>query len=166
MFHTFKRIKTEMAPLVNSTNFFFHSVQLSHVQLSATPWTAARQASLSFTISWSLLKLMSIESMMPSNYLILCCPLSCPQSLPASGSFPVSQLFASGGQSIGTLASVIPVNIQDWFPFGLTGLISLLSKGLSRVFSTTTIWMHQFFGFQLFLWSNSLISGLPLWLSW
>ena len=67
---------------------------------------------------------MSIESMMPSNYLILCCPLSCPPSLPASGSFPASQLFASGGQSIRTLASVIPVNIQDWFPFGLTGLIS------------------------------------------
>ena len=103
----------------------------------------------------SLLKFMSIESVMTSNYLVLCCPLSCPQSLPASGSFPVSQLFTSGGQSIGTLASVIPVNIQDWFPFGLTGLISLLAKGLSRVFSTTTIWMHQFFGIQLFLWSNS-----------
>ena len=97
---------------------------LRRVWVFVTPWTAARQASLSFTISQKLLKLMSIESMMPSNYLILCCPLSCPPSLPASGSFPASQLFASGGQSIRTLASVIPVNIQDWFPFGLTGLIS------------------------------------------
>ena len=74
---------------------------LSHVRLFATPWTAARQASLSFTISWSLLKLMSIESVMPSNHLILCCPLSsCLQSFPASGSFSVSRLFASGSQSI------------------------------------------------------------------
>ena len=90
---------------------------LSHVRLFATPWAAARQASLSFTISWSLLKLMSTESVMPSNHLILCCCFSsCPQSSPASGSFPVSQLFASGGQSIGASASasasVLPVNIQ------------------------------------------------------
>ena len=78
---------------------------------------------LSFTISKSLLKLMSIELMMPSNHLILCCPLSSyPQSFPASGAFPVSQLFASCGQSIGAspLASVLPMNIQDWFPLGLT----------------------------------------------
>ena len=81
----------------------------------ATPWTAARQASLSFTISQSLLKLMSIESVMPSNYLILCRPLlSCLQSFPASGSFPVSQFFPSGGQRIGVSASasVLPMNIQ------------------------------------------------------
>ena len=87
-------------------------------------WTAARQASLSFTISWSLLKLMSIELVMPSNHLILCYPFSsCPQSFPESGSFPMSQLFASGGQSIGASASasVLPVNIQTWFPLGLTG---------------------------------------------
>ena len=70
----------------------------------------------------------------------------CPRSFPASGSFPVSQLFTSGGQSIGTLtsASVLPMNIQGWFPLGLTGLISLLSRGLSRVFSSTTVWQHQF----------------------
>ena len=68
----------------------------------------------------------------------------CLQSFPASGSFPMSQFFPSGGQSIGASASVLPVNIQDWFPLGLTGLISLPSKGLSRVFSSNTIWKHQF----------------------
>ena len=84
---------------------------------------------------------------------------SCPQAFPASGSFPMSQFFASGGQSIGVSAStsVLPMNIQDWFPLGLTGLISLLSKGLSRVFSNTTVQKHQFFGVQLSLWSNSHI---------
>ena len=112
----------------------FSSVQsLSRVRLCATPWTAARQASLSITNSRSLPKLRSIESMMPSNHLILCCPLFLPpQSFPASGSFQMSQLFASSGQSIGGSAStsVLPMNTQDWFPLGLTGLISLQSKGL------------------------------------
>ena len=79
----------------------------------------------------------------------------CLQYFPASGSFPVSQLFTSGGQSIGTSASVLPVNIQGWFPSGLIHLISLQSKGLSRVFSNTTIWKYQFFGAQPSLWSNS-----------
>ena len=84
---------------------------------------------------------------------------SCFQSFPASGSFPVSQLFASGGQSIGVSASasVLPMNIQDWSPLGWTGWISLQFKGLSRVFSNTTIPKHQFFGAQPFLWSNSHI---------
>ena len=120
---------------------------LSHVQLFSTPRTAISLASLSFTISWSLLKLMSIESVMPSNLLILCLPFSCPQSFPASGSFPVSQLFVSGGQSFGasTSASVPLMNIQDWFPLGLTGLI-LLSKGLWRVFCSTTVGKYPFFG--------------------
>ena len=81
----------------------------------------------------------------------------CLQSFPASGSFPVSQLFASGGQSIRALASALPMNIQGWFPLGLTGLISLQSKGLSRVFSSITIWRHRFFGAQPSLWSNSHI---------
>ena len=83
---------------------------------------------------------------------------SCLQSLPASGPFPMSQFFASGGQSIWASgsASVLPVNIQDWFPLGLIGLISLLSKGLSRVFSNT-LQKHQFFGAQLSLWPNSHI---------
>ena len=81
---------------------------------------------------------------------------SCPQSFPASGSFPMSQFFASGGQSIGVSASasVLPMNIQGWFPLGWTGLI-LQSKGLSRVFSNTTIQKHQFFSAQPSLWSNS-----------
>ena len=79
---------------------------------------------------------------------------SCLQSFPASGSFSVSQFFTSGGQSIGALASVLPMNIQDWFPLGLTGL---MSEGLSRAFSNTTVQKHQFFGTQPFLWSNSHI---------
>ena len=96
-----------------------------------------------------LLNLMSIKSAMAYNHPIFCHPLLLlPQSLPASGSFPVSQLFASDGQSIGASASVLPMNIQDWYPLGLAGLISLLSKGLSRVFSSTTVQKHQFLGAQ------------------
>ena len=135
----------------------FSSVQsLSRVLLFATPWTAARQAFLSITKCWSLPKPTSTESVMPSNHLILCHPLLsfCPQFFPASGSFPVSQLFTSGGQSIEASAStsVPPMNIQGWFPLGLTGLISLPSKGFSRVFSSTTIQKHQSFLAQPFLW--------------
>ena len=133
---------------------------LSSVQLFATPWTAACQASLSFTISWSLLKLMFIELVMPPNYLILCLPFSfCPQSFPASGSFPKSQLFTSGGHNIGASASasVLPMNNQGWFPLRLTHLIPLLSKGLSRVFFSPIAWKHQFFSAQPSLWSNSHI---------
>ena len=89
---------------------------------------------------------------------------SCPQSLPASGSFPMSQLFASGGQSTGVSASasVLPVNTQDWFPLGWTGWISLQAKGLSRVSSNTTVQKHQFFGAQLPSQSNSHIHTWPL----
>ena len=148
---------------------FFSSVQsvqsLSRVQLFETPWTAAHQASLSITNSQSLLKLMCIESVMPSNHLILCCPLLLHlQSFPASGSFQMSQFFASGGQSteVSASASVLPKNVQDWFPLGLTGLISLQSKGLSRVCSSTTAQKHQFFSTQLYLWSNSHIHSWPL----
>ena len=95
--------------------------------------------------------------MMPSSHLILWCPLLLLQSFPASGSFPRSQFFTSGGQSIRALASasVLPMNIQDWFPLGLTGCISSQSKGLSRVFSSTTVQKHQFFGVQPSLWSTS-----------
>ena len=87
---------------------------------------------------------------------------SCPQSFPASGSFPMSQLFASGGQNIGASASawVLPVGIQGWFSLGLTGLISLQSRGLSRVFSSTTAWKHQFFNAPPSLRSNSLITHM------
>ena len=81
---------------------------------------------------------------------------SCPPSFPASGSFPVSQILTSHGQSIGASASVFPMNIQGWFPLGLTGLISFKSKGLSRVFSNTTVQKHQYLGTQLSLWSNTL----------
>ena len=126
------------------------SVQLhSYVWLFATLWTAAHQASLSFTISQSLLKLMSIELVMPFNHLILCYPLLLLPSIFPSGSFPMSQFFASGGQSIGVsaLAPVLPLNIQDWLSLRLTGWISFQSKGLSRVFSNTTIQKHQFFYF-------------------
>ena len=86
-------------------------------------------------MSWSLLKLTSIESVMLSNHFILCHPFSCSQSFPASGSFPMSQLFPSGGQNTGASASssVLPMNIQGWLPSGLTGLISLLSKGLKSL---------------------------------
>ena len=141
----------------------FSSVQFSRVWLFATPWTATHQTSLSITSSLSLLKFMSIKSVMPSNHLILCVPFSsCLQSFPASRPFLMSRLFASGGQSIGASASatVLPVNIQDWFPLGLTDLISLQSKGLSRVFSNTTVQKHQFFGAQPSLWVQlSLAQG-------
>ena len=139
----------------------FSSVQLlSHVRLFATPWITARQASLSITNSRSSLRLRSIESVMPSSYLNLCCPLLLlPQSLPASESFPVSQLFAWDSQSIGVsaLATVLPMNTQDWSPLERTGWISLQSKGLSRVFSNTTVQKHQFFGAQPSSQSNSHI---------
>ena len=93
------------------------------------------------------------DAIQPSHPVI---PFSCLQSFPASWSFPVSQFFTSGGQSIrvSASASVLPMNIQDWFPLGLTGWISLQSKGLSRVFSSTTVQKHQFVGTQLSLWSN------------
>ena len=138
---------------------------VKYVWLFVTPHTAAHQASLSFTISKSLLKFMSIESMMPSNHLILCCPLLfCPQSFPASGSFPMSQLFTLGGQSTGASASasVLPKNIHDWFPLGLTAWISLQSKGLSRVFSNTTVQKHQR-KFKSFLYIPTLTSIHDYW---
>ena len=128
----------------------FSSIQsLSRVQLFETPWTTACQASLSITNSQNIPKLMSIESVMPSSHLILCHPLLLPPSpFPSSGSFPMSQFFIWGGQSIGVSAStsVLPMNIQDWFPLGWTGWISLQSKELSRVFSNITVQKHQFFG--------------------
>ena len=125
---------------------------LSRIRLFVTPWTVSHQASLSFTISWSLLKLMSIESVMPSNHLIICCLLLLlPSVFSTTGSFPMSWLFTSGGQCTGASASasVLPVNIQGWFPLGLTDLISWQSKGLSTVFSSTKVQRHQFFGFWL-----------------
>ena len=123
-------------------------VQLpSSVQLFATPWTAACQASLSLTISQSLLKFMFIASVMPS---ILWCPLLfCPQSFSGSGTFPMSHLFTSGDLNIGASASVLPVKYSGLISFRLSGLISLPSKGLAGVFSSTTVQRHQFLVFCL-----------------
>ena len=124
---------------------------ISRVRLFATPWHST-PGFLFFTISWSLLKLMSIKSVMPSNHLVLYHPfLLLPLIFPSIKVF--SNEFASSGQSIwaSASASVLPMNIQGWFPLGLIGLISLQSKGLSRVFSKTTVQKHQFFGAQLYL---------------
>ena len=130
----------------------FSSVQsLIRVQFFATPWISACQASLSITNSRSSLRLMPIDSVMPSSHLILGRPLLLlPPILPASESFPMTQLFAWGGQSTGVsaLASFLPKKSQGWTPSEWTGWIFLQSKGLSRVFSNTTLQNHQFFGTQ------------------
>ena len=128
---------------------------LNRVRLFVTPWTAKLQAPLSSTISQSLFNFMSTESVMLLTASSSSAPFSCClQFFPASGSFPM--LFASGSQSIGAsaLATVLPVNIHGWFPLGLTGLISMQYKGLSRVFSSTTIQKHEFFSAHPSLWSN------------
>ena len=140
----------------------FSSVQsLSHAWFFATPWTAACQASLSITNSQGCSNSCSLSQWCHPTISSSAVPFSsCLQSFPASGSFPMSRLFASGSQSIGASASasVLPMNIQDWYPLGLTGFISLLPKGLSRVFSNTTVWRRQqFFGAQPFLLSSSHI---------
>ena len=137
----------------------------SDVWLFATPWIAARQASVSLTISRSLPKFMFIAQW--------CCPVIsssdalfsfCPWSFPASGNFPMHHLFASDDQNTETSvsASVVPVNVQGWSPLRLTGFISLLSKGLSGIFSSTTVWRHQFFDVLPSLWSSSHTSTWPL----
>ena len=126
--------------ILHSSGIFGSVQSLSHVWLFGTPWTVARQASLSITNSQSLLKLMSIKLVMPSSHLILCLPLLPPSIFP----------------------SISPsMNIQDWFPLW-TGWISLQSKGLSRVFSNTTVQKHQFFGAQPSSQSNSHIHTWPL----
>ena len=132
---------------------------LSHVWLFVTPGTAAGQAFLSFTISWCLLGFMSVELMMPSNHLSAPSPpalhLSQYQGLfQWVGSFPMSQVFTSGGQSIGASASVLPMNIQGWFLIGLTDLISLLSKRLKSLLQhhglkASVLWHSAFFMVQL-----------------
>ena len=146
---------------------FSHSVRLL-----MTPRTTACQASLSITLSWSLLKLMSTELVMPSKTIPSCYPLlPLPSIFPSIRVFLMSRLFPSGGQSIGAAASasVLPMNIQDWFPLGSTSLISLKSKGLSRVSSNTTVQKHSFFGVQSSLWSTLIsihtgnIIALTIW---
>ena len=141
----------------------FSSIQFSHSVVSDSVWVhglqhaslpcpspICRACSNSYPLSWWCHPTIT-SSVIPFS--------SCLQSFPASGSFPVSQFFTSGGQSIGVLASasVLSMNIQGWFPLGLTGWISLLSKGLSRVFSNTTVQKHQFFISQLSLWPNSYV---------
>ena len=139
----------------------FNSVQLlSRVQHFAAPCTAPRQAFLSITNSQSLLKLMSIVLMLPSNHLILSCPfLLLPSIFPSIRIFSSESVLLIRCQSIGASASasVLLMNIQDWFPSKWTGWISLQSKGFSRVFSNTTVQKHQFFGAPFSLWSNSHI---------
>ena len=126
---------TKTSPLNIQCVQFSHSV----VSNSVNPWTAAHQASMSITNSQSLLKLMSIASVMPSNHLILCHPSLLPTSIfRVSGSFPMSQFFPTGGQSIGASAWILPMNVQDWFPLEMNGLISLQSEGLSTVFFNTS----------------------------
>ena len=140
-----------------------HSVSaqsLSSVRLFATPWTAAHPTSLSITNSRDLLKLMSIAAVMPSNHLILCCPhLLLPSIFPSIKFFSNMSALCIRWPKHWSFSSepVLPMNIQDWFPLGWTGWMSLLSKGLQRIFSNTTVQKHQFFGTQLSLWSNSHI---------
>ena len=126
---------------------------LSHVRLFATPWTARLPCpSPSSTVCSNSCRLSQWCHPTISSFVT---PFSlCPQSFPVSVSFPMSWLFASGGKSIGASASVLPMNIQGLFPLGLSTLISLLSKGLSRIFSSTTVQTHQFFGTQPSSWSN------------
>ena len=125
---------------------------------SETPWTAAHQAPLSFTQSPGLCaSSCSLHQWCHPTISFSAAPFSSyPLSLPASGSFPMGQFFISGGQSTGASASasILPKHIQDWFSLGLTGLISLFSKGLSGVFSETTVWRHQFFGAHPSWWSQ------------
>ena len=154
----FKRVLLIILPkskhLDNFDNYYvFYNVfssLLSPFWLFETPWTAARQASLSITNSWSLLKLISIESAMPSNHLILCRPLLLPPSI-----FPSIRVFSS--ESVLHIKwpkywnlsfSISPINTQDWSPLGWTGWISLQSKVFPRVFSNTTVQKHQFSGTQ------------------
>ena len=123
-------------------------VQLSScVWLFVTPWTAACQSSLSFTISWSLPKFMFIASVMPFSHCVFWSPLLLlPSIFPSFRDFSNESSVYIRWQNIGASASVLPVNIQGWSPLRFTGLISLLSKGLSGVFSSTTVRGHQFFG--------------------
>ena len=160
-----RNIKRIMVCMSAVTWFAFVVVQLlSPIWFFVTPWTAAHQASLSITNFHSSLELMSIELVMTSNHLTLCHPLLLlPSIFPSIKVFFNELTLLSVGQSIGVSASasVLPMNIQDWFPLGLTGWISLQSKRLSRVFSNTTVQKHQFFSAQFSFWSSSHIHTWP-----
>ena len=171
--HTFNgKIFTseEIFLIAPNLNFYldqFSSVQsFSLVRLFETPWIAARQASLSITNSRSLLKLMPIESVMPSSHLILWHPLlllpPIPPSIRIFSNEPTLRMRWPKYRSTSASASVLPMNTQDWSPLGWTGWISLQSKGLSRVFSNTTVQKHQFFIAQLSSQSKSHIHIRPL----
>ena len=144
----------DFAPLkISILQIFLIVVQLlSSVWLFVTPLTAARQASLSITISQSLLRLMSIELVMPSNHLVFCrLLLLLPSIFPSIRVFSNESALHIRWPNIGASASVLLMNTQGWFSLGLTGLIFLQPKGLARVFSNTTVQKHQFFGTQLSL---------------
>ena len=144
----------QFSPLVVSDSLWPHELQHTGLPYPSLPFAVC---SSSWPQSWWCYLTISF-----SDSFFSCCL----KSFPASGSFPMSQIFLSCGQSIGASASasasVLPMNIQDWFPLGLTGVISLQSKGFSRVFSNTTVQKHQFFHAQPSLWSNSLICAWPL----
>ena len=155
-----------MSPLTELKNTWNKNLQnikdvvvqpLSHVWLFATPWTAAHQASLSFTISWSLLKLLSTELVIPSNHLLLCRPLLLSSVFPSIRVFSnESALHIRWPKCWSFSFSISPSSeYSGWFPLGLTGLISLLSKGLSRVFSSTTTQKHTYI--------YGLITGYHTW---
>ena len=156
------RMSKQHRVLITGLPVFSHCVWLV-----AIPWTAARQAPLSSTVPWSLLKLMSIELVMPSNHLILCHPFSsCPQSFLASGSFPVSWLFASGGQSIGTLASIREVIVHTMIlvflilsfkpAFSLSSFTPIKRLFSSSSLSASRVVSSAYLGFLIFL-PDSLI---------
>ena len=150
---------------ISTCSVQFNSIQSpSPVWLFATPWTTARQASLSITNSQSLLRLMCIELVMTSNHLILCRPFLLLSSIfPASGSFQMSQFLQSGSQRIWVSTIVFPMNIQDWFPLGWTGWISLQSKGLSQESSPTPQFKSIDFSALSFLYGPNLTSVHDYW---
>ena len=147
---------------INKIGKTFSSIQsFNHVQLFVTQWTPVHQASCAPPTPRTCSNSCSSSQWCYPTILSSVVPFSsCLQSFPASGSFPMSQFFASGGQSIGVSASasVLPMNIQNWFLLGLTGLFSLLSRGLSRVFSNTTVQKHQFSGTEVSLSEKEMVS--------
>ena len=151
--------------LWNRLLLYLQFISVAHSRLTLCDPMNCSMPGLPGIISfWSSPKLLSIELVMPSSHFILCRPFSsCLQSILASELSPMRQLFAWGGQSIGVSgsASVLPKNSQDWSPLEWTGWIPLQSKGLSRVFSNTTVQKHQFFGAQLSSQSNSHIRTWP-----
>ena len=165
-FYVIKNIEYSSLCYIVGPSVQFSSVQpLSRVRLIATPWIVAHQASLSITNSQSSLRLTSIESVMPSSHLILCCPLLLLPPIP-----PSVRVFSNESTLrmrwpkywSFSFSNILPKNTQGWSPSEWTGWISLQSKGLSRVFSNTTVQKHQFFGTQLCSQSNSHIHTWPL----